>query len=507
MRGQPRIAIIGAGLAGLACAERLTRQGLTARVFEAHPTRLGGRCYSDRVTFPGQVCENGGEMIDTPHKTMLGYAQAFGLLKEDLEHAPGATAFHFFGAMHSEDAVIAEYRELVGRMRPDLQSLSSGGPTFFSHTAADVVLDNTDLQTYLDTRAGDLPLANAMLSQAYVAEYGREPSDQSTLNFLLLIHLDKRRHLAEFGQFSDERYHLIGGNDQIIHALADHVTSRGCSITQNAQVGAITRNASGEYSLTIGGSTIGPFDTVVTTVPFSVMRGFSGLDAPSLGLSADKLRAIRGLGYGDNVKTAVHFDRRVWADQGFNGLAYADLANVQNTWETNYTSAVPGGGGILTDYAGGDRGAKLQANPPQTSGCGVCHNGATTNSAMNDVGFRYINDQMEAFVADLDRIYPGAATAVTRRADPRWASPGPLPIVGQRAHWTRQRYSRGSYTSYLPGQFCGIAGLEGQAAGALKFAGEHTDSFYDWQGFMEGGCNSGIRAAEEILGDIKTGRL
>jgi monoamine oxidase len=44
----------------------------------------------------------------------------------------------------------------------------------------------------------------------------------------------------------------------------------------------------------------------------------------------------------------------------------------------------------------------------------------------------------------------------------------------------------------------------GQAAGPLKFAGEHADSFYSWQGFMEGACLSGIRAANEVLADVKS---
>jgi hypothetical protein len=44
-----------------------------------------------------------------------------------------------------------------------------------------------------------------------------------------------------------------------------------------------------------------------------------------------------------------------------------------------------------------------------------------------------------------------------------------------------------------------IAGLEGTPAGNLFFAGEHTNSFYEWQGFMEGAALSGIQAPQEIL--------
>ena len=34
--------------------------------------------------------------------------------------------------------------------------------------------------------------------------------------------------------------------------------------------------------------------------------------------------------------------------------------------------------------------------------------------------------------------------------------------------------------------------------GRLLFAGEHTDSFYSYQGFMEGALLSGARAADQI---------
>ena len=74
-------------------------------------------------------------------------------------------------------------------------------------------------------------------------------------------------------------------------------------------------------------------------------------------------------------------------------------------------------------------------------------------------------------------------------------------------HWPTNPWSLGSYTCYQTGQFTSIAGLEGQSAGPLKFAGEHADSFYSWQGFMEGACLSGIRAANEILADVKAGAL
>src|SRR5690349_17622848 len=49
----PRIAIVGGGIAGLTAALTLQDKGVASTVYEAHPTRVGGRMHSDFVDFPG----------------------------------------------------------------------------------------------------------------------------------------------------------------------------------------------------------------------------------------------------------------------------------------------------------------------------------------------------------------------------------------------------------------------------------------------------------------------
>ena len=63
-----KIGIVGAGMAGLVCGDELRKNGIVATIFDAN-TRTGGRCWSLRNFFPGQVAERGGEFIDTLHKT------------------------------------------------------------------------------------------------------------------------------------------------------------------------------------------------------------------------------------------------------------------------------------------------------------------------------------------------------------------------------------------------------------------------------------------------------
>ena len=50
------VGIVGAGIAGLSCADALADVGVRATVYEGG-NRIGGRCVSLRNVFPGQVAE------------------------------------------------------------------------------------------------------------------------------------------------------------------------------------------------------------------------------------------------------------------------------------------------------------------------------------------------------------------------------------------------------------------------------------------------------------------
>jgi monoamine oxidase len=460
----PRIAIVGGGLAGLVCADRLQAKRYAAVAYDAAP-RLGGRCFTNRTLVAGMACENGGELIDTAHKTMLAYANEFGLTRESYIRKIGDQSFWFFGQRWREEDIVDQFRVVVSDMQPDLRAIS-GAATFLSHNAADVSFDNTDLASYIATRTSGMPLVAAVLNEAYLAEYGLETWRQSTLNFLGFMRLDKRSKFEPFG-VSDERFHLADGNDGIIQGLERKL--RG-PIVKDARLTKLARAASGRYLLYFNGATSpDTADAVILAIPFSVLRQVE-LD-PSLGFSADKQRAIQTLGYGTNAKTMVAFEGRPWETlHGSGGGVYSDLPNLQATWETNRARSVQFG--IITDYASGDRGVALDP--------------------------KRVQQQVAAFLNDFEVVLPGTASrAATRRGK----------YVAHLEHWPSNANSRGSYMCYLPGQFTTVGGLESESAGLVKFAGEHTDSFYSAQGFMEGACLSGIRAADEILADIKAGAL
>jgi monoamine oxidase len=459
----PRIAIVGGGLAGLACADRLQSKGFAATVYDG-AQRLGGRCSTNRTLVPGMACENGGELIDTAHKTMLGYANEFKLPLESYIKKRGDDAFWFMGRAWSDEEVVEQLRVAISGMRRDLHRIS-GSATFYAYSPEDVVFDHIDLASYIATRTDGLPLVAAVLNEAYLAEYGLETSEQSTLNFLGFMRLNRRSKFEPFG-VSDERFHLLNGNDGIIEGLQNKI--RGPIVT-GARLTALARSASGTYRMFFNhGTQPETADAVVLALPFSVLRTVEL--GPSLGLSLDKQRAIAELGYGTNAKTMIAFAGRPWADAGGSGSAYSDLPNLQASWETN--RGLSTSTGIITDYASGERGAALRVSDTQV--------------------------QVENFLRDFERVVPNAIDRALKKEGQ---------YIAHLEHWPSNPLSLGSYTCYRPGQFTTLAGLEAEPAGLLKFAGEHADSFYSWQGFMEGACLSGIRAANELLADIKSGAL
>jgi len=469
-----KVGIVGGGIAGLTCADTLRAAGVHATLYEARD-RLGGRIWSmggafpgpvEFPGFPGQVVERGGEFIDTTHLTMKAYAQEFGLALEDVakEWSPGGDTFFFDGARVPEAVVVDEFRALVDAMRPDLARLSAE-VTAESFTAFDRQLDETDLATYLDAKgAGDV--ARAAIDVAYTTEYGCEISALSSLAFLFFIHIDKRSKFTPFGVFSDERFHVIDGNQQIPQGISERL--RG-PIELESRLVAARKLPDGRIELTFdraGRRVTAVHDAAVFALPFTMLREVA-LDDASFDLPPEKRFAIDNFVLGTNAKMNVGFEGRFWAGADSSGETWSDLANHQLTWEVNPSLATDQHA-VIVDYSGGERGAALNPN----------------------------NVQHEAalWLADLDRILPGALATATR--DDR------NKILAHLQHWPSDPFVEGSYTCNQPGYFTTILGHEATKVGNLYFAGEHTDFFYEWQGFMEGGANSGIRAANEVLADF-----
>ncbi|MBS2023128.1 MAG: FAD-dependent oxidoreductase [Deltaproteobacteria bacterium] len=463
--GSLDVAIVGAGLAGLTCASELLKNGVVASVYEAN-TRVGGRQFSDTTTFPGQSVELGGELIDTSQKNIINYARAFGLTLENYLKAPGDVFYFIDGRQVPEAQVINDFRAFVPAMQDDLRQCSAA-PTADAHNDYDKLIDAMSIREYLTAR-GASDLLIKVVAASYTGEYGREIDDQSALNFIMYIRADRRAKFEPFGT-SDQRYHIVEGNDGVARGLAAGLQAG--QLKFNKALKRVRKTATG-LELTFADGTVKTHAIVVLAMPFTMMRAdtadrIGGADAAtritldaSLGLPSWKQDVINNLGYAMCSKNMVGFNGRAWAAQGSDGMLYANLPNIQNAWETDWTNANDSRA-VMTNFTGGNLG--LAQDPSKSA------------------------SQTAAFVSDLARVFP----AVSPNGKQRMQA------------WPREKWARGAYTCYRKGHFTSIGGNEGKPVGNLYFAGEHCDSYYDQQGFMEGAIINGQDNAAAILAAAK----
>lgn len=322
---KPVVAIVGAGIAGLNAGWQLQKKGVLANIFEAS-NRVGGRMFTARNLFgEGTTTELGAEFIDTNHADMLGLVNEFGLSLRDttLDNTLIKEAFFFNGQHYSLKQVIDELAGVAPQIQEHID---------FLHTSEEQAIarfDHISLEQYLIS-IGATGWLNALLTQAYVTEYGLDAGVQSCLNFIGLVSADTSEgHFDTYGE-SDERFKIIGGNDLLTTKLAEKLTS---SIENGHTLVAISQTGR-RYKLTFdtagGGTKVVVADFVVLTLPFTKQRQVA-FDKNII-VAPQKRRAINELGYGTNTKLMLGFDGRPWRANGYAGFMYTDNG-LQAGWE------------------------------------------------------------------------------------------------------------------------------------------------------------------------------
>ncbi len=466
----PRIAIVGAGIAGLTAALRLADKGVAATVYEAS-TGIGGRMHSDRSGYwaNGQVSEFCGELIDTGHTTIRRLARRFNLATVDLIAAqPSGTddTYWFLGSRYPRAQAVADFQPVHHTLNDQIKA--TGYPTTFaSSTVAGRQFDAMSVYDWIETYVpgGHGSRLGGLLDAAYNIEYGAETRDQAALNLMYLLGFQPSAKAFEIYGVSDERFHIDGGNQQLPEAIASFIGLQNVKLGWAMQ--SVKTNADGTVSMTFttpGKTKTVTADHVILTLPFTSLRT---LDYSHAGFDPLKKKAIAQLGAGRNAKLQLQFKSRSWNAQGSNGNVYTDLG-FQSGWDV--TRGQSGTTGILVDYAGGDIAGSFQPSTPYS------------NAATNPQVAAYA----KSVLAELEPVFPG----ITKQWNGKATLSTPFLDPNLRC----------SYSYWRVGQYTAFSGYEGVAQGNIHFAGEHTSQ--DFQGFMEGGASEGQRAADEVLAAI-----
>lgn len=459
---QERVVIVGGGMAGLHCAYRLKRLGVSARVYEAS-TRTGGRMFTERTLFrDGQHCELGGEFIDTGHQTMLDLAQELEIeLLDYTQDDPTLTRMvsFFDGRYLSEYEILERFAPIAERIDASLEVLEDPEEyiTYRTPNGAQE-LDQLSLSEWMDREdISPQDPVRRLIELAYVGEFGLEADVSNCLNLLTFISTDTTR-FEIFGE-SDERFHAKNGNDLFPQRLAERLDPG--QIQLEHRLTAVEGLSDGRYLLTFstpGGTQEVKAEHVVFALPFTLLRKVDlQVELPEV-----KRKAITELGYGTNAKLMVGFSSRPWRGEPYrsDGSTYSDVGYMQ-TWETSRLQ--PGSSGIITQYTGGQKGLEMGEGTPE--------------------------QRAAEFLNGFERVFPGVKAAAYGAV--------------ARMHWPSHPLTLGSYSAYKVGQFTTIAGAEIERVNNLHFCGEHTS--LDAQGYMEGAALTGAMAADEVAGDLGLG--
>ena len=464
----PRIAIVGAGIAGLNAALTLQDAGLACSIYEASD-RVGGRMHSDTVTWAdGMVSEWCGEFIDGDHETLHELIKRFGLKTIELGRARGnseQSVMYFCNRYYSPKEMARDFQTLAPLLQQ--QSQEVGFPTTCTHfTEMGYRLDHVSVYDWIEqyVEGGHTGPLGHMLDNACTGYFGLDSREQTSLN---LITMFGPRESSSTSQPLRGSSKIAGGNQQLPLAIARSLPEH--CIHLRHQLIAIARNHDDSLTLTFttpDGSLEVRCERAILTLPFSTLRH---VDYRRAGFDPLKQAAIEQLGYGTISKLILQFDASYWYQSGpwprvHNGFIITDL-DIQTLWDTS--NGQPGSHGLLVDYTSGHRGAAYA--PPAAY--------TITADAPE------IQSYAQNCLLQLERVFPGISAHYTGKAALSYPTCDP--------------HLLGSYACWRVGQCTHFGGYERVRQGTIHFAGEHCS--VEFQGFMEGGAREGARAAREIL--------
>lgn len=439
--GAPRVAVIGGGLAGLACACELVGSGIEPVVIEARG-RIGGRVLSFRDWIDGAAIEGGGELIGANHPQWLRHARLFGLEFSDVVESDLEAPIHLDGRLLSSaesEALWEEMDRAVNAMNDLARTVDPEAP--WSHNRAEA-LDNQHARDWIE--ALDCSgLCKHALGVQFAADNAVPVERQSLLAHLAMVKAGGvQRYWTE-----SEVFRCAGGNDALATNLAQVLGPERLRLRSPAlSIDASSPERAVRVGLA-GGTTI-EADAVVVAAPSSVLR--------NIRFKPELPTALARAQMGVAVKRLTTLDRRVWLDADRAPDSLSDRS-VSMTWEpTHATGPTATSKACLTAFSGGPA--------------------ATSLRRMASI------ERDRQILAELDGLYPGFKA---NAGEGRWMD------------WPAETFIRCGYSFPAPGELTTIGRLwiEPACNGRVLFAGEHTSAGFP--GYMEGALASGIRSARQ----------
>jgi monoamine oxidase len=446
------VAVVGAGFAGLSAASWLSHWGFQVSVFES-ADRVGGRVHTLNQWVNGRITEAGAELIGLNHPQWLRYSRKFGLglsvitPEDDYDGWGLEMPLWLNGQLVPREQAEALYNEMDGilaGMTPDAHTVPAFTPWEAKNAAK---WDAMSLRQWLDTHPMS-DLARAAI-EVTLANNNAEPTHRQSYLANLALVAGGGYDDGGAANFWDltEVFRCEQGNQALAECLRRDVLGR--SPANRVETGTPVRRVKigpRAVNLYVGDETEPRIaDYVVYALPVAAWGKVKVAPAFPRGMQMNA---------GPVVKFLSSVKKRFWIHENLAPSATSDACG--EMWEGTDNQMTAGSEGLeLTLFAGGDA--------------------ARTAMAQGDPAAWYREQ--------IGHLYPGyAANAIDH----------------QFVNWPADPNINGGYSCPLPGQVTTIGPFLNQMyQGRMAFAGEH--SCMAFFGYMEGGLESGLRAALRVV--------
>jgi monoamine oxidase len=450
------VIVVGAGLAGLAAADALRKEGKSFVVLEARD-RVGGRTLNRSIGH-GNVVEVGGQWVgstqdrvfdlidDLGLETFPTYVNGSNTYYRSANPAPIQKQTYTGTIPPANPASLVEVQAIITLLDQMASEINPAAP--WEAPSANE-WDGQTFETWKLAHA-QTDEARDLVDLAIASIFAAEPRDLSLLHVLFYIRAaGSFNHLIDTaGGAQDSR--VVGGSQRISIELAKRLQP---SVVLRSPVRSIRYGKEGvriragrrEYHAKRAILAIPP--TLAGRIRYS----------PKLPAVRDQL--TQRVPMGTVYKCMALYDTPFWREQGLSGMTTSDTGPVKLTFD----NSPPGdnGPGVLLGFIEGQEARDLESAPKA--------------------------ERKEGVIASFERYYGAEArTGVKKYIEKSWAD---------------EVWSRGCYVGYYPtGVLTGYREAMRAPVGRLHWAGTETATL--WNGYMDGAIESGQRAAQEVLAEL-----
>jgi monoamine oxidase len=440
------VAVVGAGLAGLTAARRLTEAGLEPVVVEARD-RVGGRTLNHEIG-DGKVVEVGGQWVGPTQRRMLALSQELGV-ETFPTHDEGENLIEWRGERK-------RYRGAIPRINPAILADVAQAEVRLDRMARRVPLEapweaaraaRWDAQTFATWLHRNVATAGArtLFEIGVEAVWAQEPADLSLLHVLFYTHSGGGFDalIGTSGGAQQDRF--VGGSQLVALRLAEALGDERVAL--EAPVRRIAHGADG-VTVAADGLEVRARRTIVALPP--ALAGRIAYDPPLPGFR-DQL--TQRMAQGTVIKCMAIYPEPFWRGEGLTGQGTSDVGPVRVTFDNSPPDGTPG---VLLGFLEGRQARALGRRSPE--------------------------ERRDAVVGCFVRMFGPRAAAPDAYVERVWAD----------EEWTRGCYGcampTGAWTEFGPALRAPI--------GPLHWAGAETATV--WSGYMDGAVSSGEGAAADV---------